>query len=107
MTLSRLEMTVLRIAASKGERPVVINKRSASLKERLLNLLSGSDRTQALADPRLEALRALAAALHRRPRLPVSDFLKAGWTAADLSAVVLAVTGHVEPVQDIITITQD
>lgn len=96
MALSRLELTVLRIAASRGERPAVISERSTPLRERLSNLILGSDRAQPLADPRLEALRAMAAALHRRPRLPVSDFLQAGWSASDLGAVVLAVAGQVE-----------
>ncbi|MBY8821523.1 hypothetical protein [Sphingomonas colocasiae] len=91
MSFSTLEWTVIRLAAAPRE------ARSARIGafHRMLRHIAPLLRAPApLADPRLEALRVLAAALHRRRPATAEDmaeFLAAGWGEGDAARVVRAV----------------
>lgn len=91
MSFSTLEWTVIRLAAAPGE----ARSTQASRLRRIARHIAPLSRAPApLADPRLEALRVLAAALHRRRPATAEDmagFLAAGWDERDAARVVRAV----------------
>jgi len=86
---SQLELTVIRLAAGPRE------ARSAATLPRFARfILPRHDRPAPLANPRLEALRVMAATLHRRAAIApdqVDAFLSAGWSEGDVVRVAGAV----------------
>jgi hypothetical protein len=90
---SKLELTVIRLAA--GPREV----RSAAALPRFARfILPRRDRPAPLANPRLEALRVIAATLHRRAAIvpdEIDAFLSAGWLVGDVMRVAGAVNALV------------
>ena len=91
MSFSALEWTVIRLAAAPREARVARTGAFRRIARHMAPLLRAPS---PLADPRLEALRVLAAALHRRRRATpddVADFLAAGWNEDDAARVVRAV----------------
>lgn len=91
MSLSPLEMTVIRLAAA----PCEARNAPAGALSRIARYVAPLRRAPSpLADPRLEALRILAAGLHRRRMIAPEDmagFLAAGWTEDDVAHVTRAV----------------
>lgn len=86
---SQLELTVIRLAAGPREaRSAVALSRFARF------ILPRRDRPAPLANPRLEALRVIAATLHRRAAIvphQIDAFLSAGWSEGDVVRVAGAV----------------
>ena len=77
---SQLELQVLRMAQSRRERP-------SGRRGLVARMALGERAAQALADPRLEALRSYAASVrsgHRAPRAPLTGF---GFTPEQIASV--------------------
>ncbi|MGV3482344.1 MAG: hypothetical protein ACO1O3_20500 [Sphingobium sp.] len=91
MSFSTLEWTVIRLAAAPRE---ARSARASGFRWIARHIAPLSRAPSPLADPRLEALRVLAAALHRRRAATDEDmvrFLAAGWSEGDAARVVRAV----------------
>lgn len=88
--LSSLEIEVVRIGLLPRERPAVLAMAIDGPLRRLFHHLFGKPLARPLADARLEALRAMAAAIGRG-REPgaelVATFTGAGWTAATIDHI--------------------
>jgi len=88
---SQLELTVIRLAAAPREARSAGARRLPRI-TRFVGRRHGNP--QPLANPRLEALRAMAALLHRRFSVSpeeIDAFLAAGWCEGDLRRVEVAV----------------
>ena len=88
--LSPLEVEAVRIGLSPHERPAILATVIAGPLRQLLHHMFGTPRARPLADARLEALRAMAAAIGRG-REPgaelVAAFTAAGWTAITIDHI--------------------
>lgn len=78
-----LEQQVITIGFSEGEPPVILVDRPSKWLDNLRTLIFGHRSAKPLADCRLEALRAMAAAIRVAPTDPdegiVTAFVEAGW----------------------------
>jgi hypothetical protein len=98
---SALELQVIAIGASRREQAINLTDHHRTGVGRLLAFAFGVRAAAPLADPRLEALRAMAAAVRKRPHDPapavVAAFLGAGWSRhciAELGRSVAAVASQ-------------
>lgn len=89
--LNDLELRVIEIGFSAGEPPFVLKDRPARPLQWFCKLVFGFRPKSALADGRLEALRAMAAAIRDVPVDPdastAAAFLEAGWTRDDMRQI--------------------
>ena len=94
--LAPLEVEVVRIGLLPRERPAILARVIAGPLRRLFHHLFGTPRARPLADARLEALRAMAAAIGRG-REPgaelVAAFTAAGWTAITIDHIRAIASG--------------
>lgn len=98
--LSALEIEVVHIGLSPGERPAILAVSMAGPLRRLLHHLFGTPEARPLADARLEALRAMTAAIgraHEPGAELVAAFTAAGWTAATIDHIRAIATGAPRP----------
>ncbi|MGF7150072.1 hypothetical protein FHS96_003729 [Sphingomonas zeicaulis] len=98
--LSPLEIEVVRIGLSPRERPAILAMAVAGPLRRLLHHLFGASTARPLADARLEALRAMAAAIgrgHAPGDELVAAFTAAGWTAVTIDHIRAIANGTARP----------
>ncbi|AHE55416.1 hypothetical protein [Sphingomonas sanxanigenens] len=94
--LSALEAEVVRIGLLPRERPAILAMAIAGPLRRLLHTVFGTSAARPLADARLEALRAMAAAIgrgHEPGAELVTAFTAAGWTAVTIDLIRAIATG--------------